>query len=70
MACILVLLGAGVNIHIFKKYDINYVHIFGVDYRYNIQEYKMIAIGMVFASFWFLAYDTNIVLLMIDAYTD
>jgi hypothetical protein len=34
MACIIVLLGTGLNIHIFKKYDVNYLHIFGLDYRY------------------------------------
>jgi len=34
MSCILVMLGAGFDIYIFKKYDINYVHIFGLDYRY------------------------------------
>jgi len=34
MACIFVLLGAGLNIHIFKKYEINYFHIFALDYRF------------------------------------
>jgi hypothetical protein len=30
----------------------------------------MVAIGMIFAAVWFLLYDTNMVLMMVDAYTD
>jgi len=70
MACILILFGASVCIHVFRKYEINYFHIFQLDYKYQIQEYKMAAIGMILAAIWFLVYYLNIILLVLEGYTE
>ena len=69
MTCNLILFGAAGCIAVFRKYEINYLHIFGIDNRYNIQEYKMAAIAMIFTGLWFICFYSYALALIVEMYT-
>jgi hypothetical protein len=65
---IYILVSTGICINVYRKYEINYFHIFGLDYHHKIQEYKIWAIAATFAFLWAGVYYMNIIFLTLEAY--
>lgn len=67
---IVIMAASGMCISVFRDYEINYLHIFDIDYKYNLQQYQIWSLASIFAFFWCITFFMNIMYLILEHFCE
>jgi hypothetical protein len=58
---IYIIFASGLCIYVFRRHEINYIHIFDMDYKKKVSEYHLWTAAMILFFLWTIAFTFNLV---------